>query len=379
MKKKKRAGRGLDVALPAVAGGGHQKPWRTSNTEAAGTSGPSAANADSLSYWPTEGWKVTSPEAQGMDSAAIERTIEAFRERQVRSVAVVRNGCLVAEHYSEGTGADKPQNMYSVTKSITSALAGIALADRKLKSVDQRLADFFPELNKHPLKSQIRIKHLLSMTSGLEWADDRNQSSEAMMYSPDWIRTVLEQPQQYPPGSKYNYSNGDAHLMSAVLHKATGQPLLDYAKSRLFAPLGITNVLWNSDPQGYSIGAWAMALTLRDMAKIGLLYLKGGLWEGRTVIPKRWIRESLMKRAWLNYPDGSQGGYGYFWWLKPLAPGLVQGQTKQYDTFYAAGSFGQRIFVVPALQLIVAATAYSSDVEMPEQLLNGIIQAIKSV
>lgn len=330
-------------------------------------------------YWPTEGWRTAEPEAQGMDSAALAHTIDAFRSRDVKSVVIIRNGYLVAEAYEESAGADTPQNVYSVTKSVTSALAGIALSEHKLKSVEQPIAEFFPELSLEPVKSEIRMKHLLSMTSGLEWIDDHNQASEAMMYSTDWIRSILEHRAGFKPGAKFNYSNGDAHLVSAVLHKATGESLLDYAKSRLFAPLGIKNVKWNPDPQGYSIGAWAMALTVRDMAKLGLLYLKEGRWDGKTIIPKHWIRESLTKRAWLNYADGRHGGYGYFWWLKPLAGRLFGGVTKQYDTFYAAGSYGQRIFVVPALQLIVAATAYSLDLDMPEQLLNGIVQAIPSL
>jgi CubicO group peptidase (beta-lactamase class C family) len=368
-KKKKRAGSGT-VSPRAAAWDGHNRYTSVS--------GSSVAVLEPARCWPTEGWSTTTPEAQGMDSAAIADTIQAFRDRDVHSMVIVRNGYLVAEAYYESTDADIPQNVYSVTKSITSALAGIALHERKLASVDLRLAEFFPELAKDPLKSGITIKHLLSMTSGLEWNNESDQSSKDMMYSADWIQHILERPSIHKPGEKYNYSNGDAHLLSAVLQKATGESLLDYAKPRLFAPLGITNVIWNYDPQGYSIGAWAMALTVRDMAKLGLLYLREGEWDGATIIPKSWIRESLTKRVWLNYGDGRQGGYGYYWWLKPLAQGLVEGSAKEYNTFYAAGSWGQRVFVVPGLQLVVALTAYSADLDMPEQLLNRVVQAIRS-
>jgi CubicO group peptidase (beta-lactamase class C family) len=377
-KKKKRAGRGVELLPQAAAWNGHSTYRSTASKTFTPVLGSSAAAAETARYWPTKGWRTTTPEAQGMDSAAIADTIEAFRDRHVHSMVIVRNGYLVAEAYNESTDADTPQNMYSVTKSITSALAGIALYERKLESIDRRLAEFFPELANDPLKSGIMIKHLLYMTSGLEWNNESDQSSKDMMYSADWIRHILERPSVHKPGEKYNYSNGDAHLLSAVLQKATGESLLDYAKPRLFAPLGITNVIWNCDPQGYSIGAWAMALTVRDMAKLGLLYLKEGEWDGATIIPKSWIRESLTKRVWLNYGDGRQGGYGYYWWLKPLPQGLIAGSTKEYDTFYAAGSWGQRIFVVPELQLIVAATANSADVDMPEQLLNRVVQAVRS-
>lgn len=327
-------------------------------------------------YWPTEGWKTATPEAQGMDSTLLANTMESFRNRNVHSMVIIRNGYLVAEAYNENTHADIPQDVRSVTKSITSALIGIAISEQKLKSAEQRLAEFFPELDKDPMKSEIMIKHLLYMTSGLEWDNVNDQSTVDMMNTSDWIQHILEHSSRYKPGEKFNYSNGDAHLLSAVLQKATGESLSDYAMSRLFKPLGIANVKWSEDPNGHTIGAFAMALTVRDMAKIGMLYLKEGKWDGKTIIPKQWIRESLINRIWLNYADGSRGGYGYYWWMKAMDRELIEGGTKKYDTFYAAGSAGQRIFAVPELQLIVAATANSPDVQMPEQLLNSVVQSI---
>lgn len=340
-------------------------------------------NSDSISAktdndWPTQGWKTSTPEVQGMNSAVLAKMLEVFRDQQVHSVAVIRNGHLVAEAYNEGTQADLPQDVKSVTKSVTSALIGIALSERKLISLDQRLAAFFPELESDPLKSKIMIKHLLNMTSGLTWNNENEQSSTEMMYSSDWVQNILERPAKNQPGAVFNYSNGDAHLLSAVLQKVTGESMFDYAKSRLFEPLGITDVNWNHDPGGCTIGAWALALTLRDMAKIGYLYLKEGQWEDKTIIPKSWIRESVTKRVFLNYSNGTQGGYGYYWWSKPLAQGLVRGSKKQHEVFYASGSGGRRIFVVPDLQLVVAATAHSADVDMPEQLLNHVVGAIRS-
>jgi CubicO group peptidase (beta-lactamase class C family) len=314
-----------------------------------------------------------------MDSAAIARALDAFRSREVHSLAVIRSGYMVAEAYNDDVAAaEKPQSIFSITKSVTSALTGIALAEQKLRSIDQRVAEFFPEIADDPLKSEMTVRHLLSMTSGLEWNDEGDQASSGMMYSTDWIQYVLDRPAVHKPGTKYNYSNGDAHLLAAVLHKAVGQSLFEYATPRLFAPLGITNVRWNADPQGYTIGAWAMALTTRDMAKLGLLYAKDGEWDGTEIVPKTWVKDSLTKRVWLNYADGRQGGYGYMWWLKPLAQGVLAGDTKQYDTFCAAGSWGQRIYIVPELQLLLAVTSYSADVDMPEQLLNSIVQAIRS-
>ncbi|MCZ8521928.1 MULTISPECIES: serine hydrolase domain-containing protein [Paenibacillus] len=327
--------------------------------------------------WPTAGWLAVEPEAQGMDSGVLAGTIEAFRGRGVHSLAVIRGGRLVAEAYDRGTEAEVPQDVRSVTKSIVSALTGAALADGKLKSVEQRAAEFFPVLEGDPVKSQIRIKHLLSMTSGLQWDNAEDRSSVAMMHSDNWIDYILARPAASSPGKVSTYSNGDAHLLSAVLQEAVGAPLSEYARTRLFGPLGIGNFRWNADPQGRSIGAWAMALTARDMAKLGWLFLKEGEWEGKALLPKGWVRESLSKRVVHHYKDGRQGGYGYFWWLKPLASGLLGADKRSYETFYAAGSGGQRIFVVPGLELVVTLTASSADGEMPEELLNGVVRSIR--
>lgn len=333
---------------------------------------------ESTENWPTAGWRTSTPEAQGMFSGTLAKTLDMFGSQQVCSIAVVRNGHLVAEAYNSCTQDDIPQDVKSVTKSVTSALVGIALAERKLISLDQKVRDFFPELANDPLKSNMTIRHLLSMTSGLDWDNTNEISSTEMMYSSDWVQYILDRPGYSEPGTMFNYSNGDAHLLSAIMHKATGQSMFDYAKSRLFGPLGITNVSWNSDGKERSIGAWAMALTLRDMAKFGYLYLKQGQWGDQTIIPNAWIRDSLQKRVTLNYSNGTQGGYGLLWWSKTLPKGIVKGSKKQYEMFYASGSSGRRIFVVPELQLIVALTANSPDANMPEYLLQHVLQAIRS-
>ncbi|MDD9266948.1 serine hydrolase domain-containing protein [Paenibacillus sp. GCM10023248] len=338
----------------------------------------SNAQKSTAAYWPTAGWRTSTPEAQGMFSGTLAKTLEMFGSQGVHSVAVIRNGYLVAEAYNASTQEDVPQDLKSVTKSVTSALVGIALHERKLISADQKVAEFFPELANDRLKSRMTIKHLLSMTSGIAWDNTNESSSTEMMYSPDWVQYITGRPGYVEPGSLFNYSNGDAHLVSAVLYKATGQSMLEYAKSRLFGPLGIDQVSWNEDPQGRTIGAWALALTLRDMAKIGYLYLKEGEWDGQTIIPKAWIRDSLQKRVTLNYSNGTQGGYGLYWWSKTLEKGLVRGGKKPYNLYYASGSGGRRIFVIPELQLVVAATANSPDVDMPEYLLLHVLQAIRS-
>ncbi|MGG1517995.1 serine hydrolase [Paenibacillus oryzisoli] len=342
---------------------------------------PASRNGNGTAHpsidWPTNGWPSSTPEAQGLFSATLAKTFEVFHNQGVHSVAVIRNGVLVAEAYQPHVSAHAVQDMKSVTKSIVSALFGIALAEGHLKSPEQRLASFFPQLEQDPLKSKIRLKHLLNMTSGLDWDNVNEQSSTEMMHSDNWVDYILNRPGLHEPGNVFNYSNGDAHLISAILQLATGESMLDYAKKRLFEPLGITQVSWNDDPQGRTIGAWALALTLGDMAKLGYLFLKNGQWAGQAIIPEAWIRTAVTKRVFLNYSNGTQGGYGYYWWSKPLAPGLVRGSRKPIDVHYASGSGGRRIFYVPELELVVAMTANSADVDMPENLLNHVVQAIR--
>lgn len=336
------------------------------------------ATSRPLPQWPTHGWPTSTPEAQGLYSATLAKTFDVFHDHGVHSIAVIRNGVWVADACKEGIQSGILQDMKSVTKSVTSALIGIALAEGKLKTIEQRLATFYPELENDPLKSKIQLKHLLSMTSGLSWNNDQEESSTEMMHAPDWVAYILNRPAQHEPGVVFNYSNGDAHLLSAVIEKVTGMSMFDYAKSRLFEPLGITNVNWNHDHQGITIGAWALALSLEDMAKLGLLYLNEGQWEGKSIIPQSWIRTSFMKRITLNYSNGTQGSYGYYWWTKSLAKGLNKGSRKEMDIFYASGSGGRRIFGIPELKMIVALTANTGDVDMPESLLHHVVQAVRS-
>jgi CubicO group peptidase (beta-lactamase class C family) len=330
--------------------------------------------SDETSHWPTNGWSKAVPESQGIDSNALADVVAASEQQELHSLVVIRKGSLVAEAYREPLHPDSLQDMKSVTKSITSALVGIALSENKLQSLNQTLASFLPELAGDMLKSKITVKHLLTMTSGIHWVNHMDQSSVEMMFSPNWVEYILNRPMAHDPGTKFNYSNGDAHLLSAILERATGQTLAEFAKTRLFEPLGITNFTWNQDPQGHTIGAWALTLTAQDMAKLGLLYLKKGQWGSKAILPRQWVKESLTTRVRQTLADGSQGGYGFYWYLKQI------GVDKQrvYDVFYAAGSAGKRIFVVPALQLIAALSADSQDAHMPELTLRRILQAVRT-
>jgi CubicO group peptidase (beta-lactamase class C family) len=228
-----------------------------------------------------------------------------------------------------------------------SALVGIAVRDGTLRE-DTRVR---PLLRSSTAVAgdrrwqRVSVRDLLTMSSGLEWHQSPpDNTSDAMGHSPDWVRFILERPFAAAPGREQNYSNGDAHLLSAVLQAAVGEPALAFARDRLFAPLGIDDAAWDHDPQGRSIGSAALQLRPVDMATFGLLYARDGHIGGREVVDRRWIRRSLSAHGAMP----SKGGpvpYGYYWWLYP-----------ERHVAEAWGAAGQRIGVIRDLDAVIVTT-----------------------
>lgn len=245
--------------------------------------------------WPTREWPISSPEEQGMSSERLARLVEFGARNDMDSVLVTRHGQIVLEATYAPFRAGLRHRFYSATKSVVSTLVGMALADGRLDSTDRRVVDFFADrtiANLDDAKKAITVQHLLDMTSGLAWQEGVNGGAEsyiAMARSPDWQQFILDQPMTTPPGSRFYYNSGNSHLLSAIVGKVTGRSTLDYARERLFGPLGIDDVLWRVDPQGVSNGGSDLYLQPRDMAKIGYLYLRGGVWEGKQILPASWI------------------------------------------------------------------------------------------
>ena len=330
---------------------------------AAGCGGPGETAApETGAYWPTEGWRASTPEEQGMDSAKLEEMMEYIDETNlaIESVIVVRNGYIVLEEYP---GPIYDQDMlhvvHSVTKSFVSALIGIAVEEGYIDGTEQKMVDLFPERtikNLDSRKESITLEHLLTMTAGLEWnewryayTDARNDYIKAIYASSDPIQYVLDLPMMEEPGVRWNYNGGTSHLMSALVAEATGYDTLDFAREFLFGPLGITESRWDSDRHGIRYGGSALYLTPRDMAKFGYLYLNNGTWDGKQIVPAAFVAES----AKTHYNVDAYTGYGYQSWWTCLGT----------TVYYAAGLYGQRIDVVPDLDLVVVFTA---DIKGPD-------------
>ena len=265
---------------------------------------------------------------------------------RLRSLLVGRDGRLVRERYWRGARADRRTNIKSVSKSIVSALVGIAIAEGALDSVRQPIAPFFPrELgpSADPRARGITIEDLLSMRSGLQSTSFDGYGP--WVRSPNWVRYALTRPIVAEPGGPMLYSTGSSHVLSAILTKATGASTWAYAQRKLGAPLGITIPRWSRDPQGIYFGGNDMYLTPRAMMAVGQLYLDRGRARGRQVVPAAWIDSSFVVRG---YSPWNGHGYGYGWWHR---------RSGAYDVHFAWGYGGQYIFLVPALALVVVTTS----------------------
>ncbi len=314
---------------------------------AALTAAPPAA---AQSRWPTHGWRRSSPEAQGMSSAVLAEAFDFIRLRQIpiHSLAIVRNGYLVLDAYFWPFRDGQVHDLASVTKSVTATLVGIAIGERKLSGVDQPLLPLFeppPAANVDARKEHVTLAHLLTMTSGFNCVGAHERTLFEMMQSSDWVRFMLDLPMREEPGTRYEYCSSGMHLLSAVVARATGTSTLDFARRELFEPLGIVHLAWPLDPQGIAHGWGDLHLEPRDMAKIGYLWLHGGRWEDRQIVPAGFMSAATAVHSHPGFGPGQEYGYGF--WVYP---------TRNPPIFEGLGRGGQRISVVPGTQLVVVIT-----------------------
>lgn len=283
---------------------------------------------------------------QAQDTAALNAAYrDAAQLPLLTSLLVSHNGRLVRERYYHGLRPGQAVNIKSASKSILSALVGIAVAEGRFGE-QSRMSDLLPTEFRDihdPIKRALTVRQFLSMKAGLEGTSFDNYGE--WVNSRNWVRYVLQQPFACAPDDCMIYSTGNSHLLSVLLTKKTGMSTRTYAQRRLFTPLGIQLRGWARDPQGYDFGGNEMFFTPRDMRKFGELYRNYGRHNGRQIVPEDWIRKS-----WGEYATSPWNGhrYGYHWW------------TREYDgmkVHFAWGYGGQFIFVIPARQLVVVATS----------------------
>ena len=321
----------------------------------------------SVDYYPTQGWRMTAPEEQGMDSKMLADMMTSIQKMSyhIDSVSIVRNGYMVVDAYFYPFAKDQKHIIHSCTKSIMSALIGIAIDKGYIKNIDQPVVEIFSDrdiLNLNDLKNSVTLENLLTMASGLKCRDSYLYGwvgIQEMMDSNDWAQYVLDLPMSEAPGEKFEYCNGVSYLLSVIIQQSTDMKTLEFANKNLFGPLGITDVGWKTSPQGIDIGWGEMWLKAHDMAKIGLLYLNKGRWGNQQVVPAAWVAQSTRGRIDATLFDQ----YGYQWWVDSAG-------------FYmAVGYRGQFIFVVPDKNMVAVFTSDlpGSDFPIPKKLLTDYI------
>jgi CubicO group peptidase (beta-lactamase class C family) len=343
-----------------------------------------------------DGWLVASAnEDKLIDRDALCRMADrlAASGANVHAVLVAHGGKLVFERYLKGTDeiydrrvenaafdADTLHDMKSVSKSVVSLAFGIAIDRGVIRSVNEPIFNFFPELSdlRSPEKAGLQLLHALTMSMGLQWVEatpstGNDNNDEARMHrAADQCRYVLGLPVTAPPGQEFFYNTGALALLSAILRKATGRPLDEFVRENLFEPLGITHTDWRRY-KGDTDAGGGLRMRPRDMTKIGQLVLAGGRWNGRQIVSKAWIDASLTPRIEAT----GRYFYGYLWWL---GRSLINGREVHWAT--ALGRGGQSIHIVPEFDLVVVVTAgYYQDYsprafQLQYGVFRGVLQAI---
>ncbi len=327
-------------------------------------------------YWPTQDWQLAAPEQLGIDSTILAH-IHDYASTcvpHIHSLLIVRHGYLVFEEYYHGFHRHSYHSISSATKSIVSALVGVALAQGLISDLDQHILDFFPEYLPEeidPRKRTLTLRHLLSLTAGFVQEFPEN-------YHLNPVGLALARPMLYQPGQHFYYDSQSVDILSGILTRVTGRNAATFAHETLFKTLGIwqeeqARFVWQKDPQGAHVwhehayfdekdgfpwkvdpqgnnpGGFGIHMTARDMAKIGYLYLNNGFWDGSQIIPANFVAESTHRQS--NGGPPVNVPYGYLWWIT---------QHGDHTAFFASGYGNKSIYAIPALDLVFVSTGSST-------------------
>jgi CubicO group peptidase (beta-lactamase class C family) len=337
-----------------------------------------------------DGWPVSTLEAEGVSVSRMVDVQEFIRRdphNDLMGLLIARNGKLVYEGYFNGHDRDTLHDIRSATKSLTSALVGIAIANDIIGGVDasmvQQLSTLGLHLRDEEEKRKITIEHLLTMASGMDADEDDPTSAgfeDSLYESSDWVRFAFDLPMSDPPGKKWAYASVNTVLLGLIIEVATEKSLSAFAEDRLFDPMGITEYRWASTPSGRTVAQGNLSLRLRDLAKVGQLFLDRGRWAGRQVVPEEWVQASVVGRysvPWDGYDE-----YGYGWYLHRLA---VEGQ--EFPYFSASGNGGNKVYVLPGQRMLVViqSAAYNTDygqcrsLDVLRKVLEALVAAQRDV
>ena len=331
-----------------------------------------AADDASRTGFPQADWPVATPEDEGMDSAALAKLVDAGKALRFDSLLITRHGRIVLDASYAPYKSDELHIINSATKAVVATLIAMLQKDGVLDSLDHPVLDLFKDRqidNVDARKQALTVQHLLNMTSGLDWDEGYNGGTERSLFemgrSPDWVQYILDRPMAHAPGETFYYNSGNSHLLSAIVTKLTGRSAEDFARERLFAPLGITEHTWFKDSKGISSGGFGLALRPRDMARIGYLYLRGGRWGGQQLLPPGWIEAVNHATTSMNATFDPGLHYANQFWALP-----------DRNVVMAVGYHCQLIMVLPDADIVAVMTARNF---CPvRKLANDILATVKS-
>ena len=320
--------------------------------------------------------EVSSLAAEGIDEVLIiQMTNRIIREeyKRIDGLLILRNNKLVYENYFHGYTHDILHNIFSAGKSITSILTGIAIDKGFISNVNVPVTPLLPEYdsfeNPDPRKDEITIEHLLNMSSGLDCEDWFQNTESQMQQSDDWVKFTFDLPIINDPGSHGSYCTGCAVTLGRVIENQSGMSLEAFASKYLFEPLHISSYQWHIMPDGRPSGGGLLFLTPVDMAKVGLLMLNDGMYNGKQIVSAQWVAQSSQKKVELLAFDG----YGYLWWKQAFLNDI--------ETYFADGNGGQQIFIVPSEELVIVFTGGNQNTAIGAQnfqiVNNYILKAIQ--
>lgn len=339
---------------------------------AIGTAEPPAPPDELPGYWPTEAWRSADPTLLGFDPAQLDAAISFETDHsRTQALVVVRHGYIAAERFVGGFTATTRHESYSMAKSVASALIGIAIEQGLLADTNKRLCEVYDEwdcADDTDARSRITLDHVMNISSGLEWHEDWRSNStgnDIFRAFPNVVDFTLSRPAVSEPGEIMRYSTGDPSLLTSVIQDATGHTAAAFAQQEIFAPLGLPPLPWGSDGAGRTTTYAGLQATALEYAKLGLLYLRQGEWDGEQIVPEEWVTHTTQP------VDRCNDVYRYLWHVNaPIRLGVADPACAEIigcpplmfanlpaDAYFAEGVLGQFIFVIPSQDLVVVRLA----------------------
>ena len=352
--------------------------------------GPAAAGLEP--YWPTAGWRMAEPAMLGLDATKLQAAVDfETANANTQAVMVIRHGYVAAEKYFGSFTASSRHESYSMAKSFSSALIGIAIEAKLIPGgVDEKICKYYPDSwdcdDASDLRSKITVKHAMNISTGLRWTEDwrSNATGTNDAINLNMLNTALGREAVDEPGTKMRYSTGDPALLTGVIQGATGKNALAYAQDVLFGPIGTPGIRWNSDSSGRTNTYAGLQATAQEYAKFGYLYLNNGLWDGKQIVPAAWVKLTTQG------DDPCTDWYRYLWHQNPpvrlgtqdpscgslFCPPTALANLPP-EAFFAEGVNGQFIFVVPSADMVIVRLAADGPgSEKWDEFAKGFLSAV---